>query len=722
MTATHVPMRVSDGRLDDRNAAASAGGSGAIPPGRIVVDHLPQLARHQGTPPDLVLQWGTLPRSGPIDVVVHLHGHSAHGRRMNLIRDMVPVSGLNLTDPAHRGMLGRRRPTLLVLSRGHFYGGRSGRGYSFPALQVPDGIAALVDDALRRLAAATGIRATRGRLILTAHSGGGSALMTILRHVDPDEVHSFDALYSDPEPLIGWARRRKEAGRGALRVLFRPAEPTVRNSLRVAAALGTPTPRFRVEQTQVPHMDIPQTFGWRLLADASADLPGAASPQRHGRARPGARPAREESGEVGNPGQDGTLCDRIARVALREFRRWRPGGGPPLTERIPAASPILREYYRVGVHETVTDERLQDKHFQEQHPWSAVFISYVMRIAGAGPAFRYSTGHWVYIRAARQNRFTNNTANPFWAFRATEIAPKVGDLVCKSRNSSGATYETVGDPGRQLAHCDIVVEVQPGRIRVIGGNVGQTVGERWLNILPNGRLSLTGRQIGYFAVVRCGSRVATAPASRFPVSQTAALAPSDLSGRVARVMYLLVRRYGYPVNGAAGLVGNLIAESQVMPNRIEGSKQATPMRTADFSGRVRDFTPDEVRDRTFARRQGPRLPGIGIAQWTSPARRAGLFQHTVNGRRLGSAILSDLDAQVDYLVTELHREFAGVDRTLRAPGVTVDQAADAVVLRFERPGAVLNKPVTHPDVQRVLRQRRTLAAKARQFHRATQQN
>jgi hypothetical protein len=187
-------------------------------------------------------------------------------------------------------------------------------------------------------------------------------------------------------------------------------------------------------------------------------------------------------------------------------------------------------------------------------------------------------------------------------------------------------------------------------------------------------------------------------------------------------MDLLVRQYGYPVNGAAGLVGNLIAESQVQPNRIEGSNAATPMRTSDFAGRIRDFTPDEVRDRNYARQAGPRLPGIGIAQWTSRDRREGLFRHSFRGRQLGSAIVLDLDAQVDYLVTELRTGYRPVDMTLRNPGVSIEAAADAVVLRFERPAAVLNRPVSHPDVQKVLTRRRSFAAQALQIHRSARQN
>jgi hypothetical protein len=407
------------------------------------------------------------------------------------------------------------------------------------------------------------------------------------------------------------------------------------------------------------------------------------------------------------------LCAGIARVALEEFRRWRPSGGNALVETSPAASAILREYYRVGVGTAVTDAQMQSAAFQSVHPWSAVFVSYVMRTAGAGPAFAYSALHQTYIRAARHNRLTRNTSNPFWAFRATEVAPRVGDLVCAARSSPGATYDNIADPQKWWqTHCDVVVEMQPGRIRVIGGNVGQTVGEKWLRTLGDGRLSLVGAQSPLFAVICCRPGPASAPTPA-PVAGTA-----GEDARVLRVMELLVNRYRYPVNGAAGLVGNLIAESSVMPNRIEGSHSSTPMRAPDFTGRLRDFTADQVRDRSFDRRTGPRHPGIGIAQWTSPNRREGLFRHTFRGQQLGSAILSELDAQVDYLVAELQRDYRPVNVTLMSPGVTLEQASDAVLLHFERPASVLNRPQTDSAVQAVLRRRRADAARALQVYRA----
>ena len=290
------------------------------------------------------------------------------------------------------------------------------------------------------------------------------------------------------------------------------------------------------------------------------------------------------------------LCEAIARVTREQFARWRPAVAPPLSETSAAASRILREYYRVGVGVNITDAQLQSAEFQSAHPWSAVFVSYVMRTAGAGPAFAYSAAHQTYIRAARRNRLAANAANPFWAFRASEVAPRVGDLVCAARMRSGATYDNIADPRPRATHCDVVVEVHPGRIRVIGGNVGQTVGDKWLQTLPDGRLSLTGRQRRFFAVIRCGGPAgAPAPAS-------------DLNSRVVRVMRLLVQRYRFPVNGAAGLVGNLVAESSVMPNRIEGSSATTPMRALDFSGRTQDFTPEQVRESFATPETVPAIP------------------------------------------------------------------------------------------------------------------
>jgi hypothetical protein len=140
------------------------------------------------------------------------------------------------------------------------------------------------------------------------------------------------------------------------------------------------------------------------------------------------------------------------------------------------------------------------------------------------------------------------------------------------------------------------------------------------------------------------------------------------------------------------------------------------MRAKDFAGKIRDFTPTQVMKRV-AGKSGPKLPGAGLAQWTSAPRRAGLFKHQFNGKVLGADILLDMDAQLDYLNVELTQKYAALHATLVAGNVTLNAACDALVLKFEVPGAVLDShghllPVSNPSVQKVLNLRRARARDA----------
>jgi D-alanyl-D-alanine carboxypeptidase-like protein len=279
--------------------------SGGVQAGRLEVARVPVLASHRGAPPDLVLRWNAMP-SAPqeIDVVVHLHGFWYP--RMTLKRDIEPVSGLDLAPVEGAAGQGRTRPTLTVLPRGHFTGVKQQHGsyyaYTFPALVTKDGLPRLVRFAVERFAAEVGGAAPRvGRLILTAHSGGGKALLAILQYHDPHQVHVFDALYWQAGALAEWARKRIRRDRaavqaadaaaareymttrgGALRVFYqgrykggtRPLSLALRNQL--APELD---PRladwYRVEASAYDHFQIPRRYGWRVLSDASATIPDA---------------------------------------------------------------------------------------------------------------------------------------------------------------------------------------------------------------------------------------------------------------------------------------------------------------------------------------------------------------------------------------------------------------------------------------------------------------
>ncbi len=255
--------------------------SGAVSAGRMEVASVPVLARHAGSGPALVLRWNDMPAApAEVDVVIHLHGYNQP--RMTLPNDIEPISGLDLG--------GRSRPTVGILPRGHFTGVQMRRGrafvYTFPALDGTngrrDGVARLVNFSLERFAATAGGSPPRcGRLILTAHSGGGQPVLRILRFVDPQEVHIYDGLYGSPDTLAAWARRHLQQDRaaatpgGAMRVFFGPSTTRFSRELRAAIAPHLTRElarRYRVEETAVPHNQIPRRFGRRILADASADV------------------------------------------------------------------------------------------------------------------------------------------------------------------------------------------------------------------------------------------------------------------------------------------------------------------------------------------------------------------------------------------------------------------------------------------------------------------
>jgi hypothetical protein len=190
--------------------------------------------------------------------------------------------------------------------------------------------------------------------------------------------------------------------------------------------------------------------------------------------------------------------------------------------------------------------------------------------------------------------------------------------------------------------------------------------------------------------------------------------------RIRRVMALLVDAHGLPLNGAAGLAGNLHDASAVLPPRVEGSAEETPLRASGFDGRVTDFSAGEVMNRSPSLRAGPRLGGVGIAQWSADDRRAGLFIHAYRGVRLGPRILFDLEAQVDYLMSEMRASFAGVHKALRAPEVTIEAASDQVLLNYEMSGSFFDrlrrKVRTDPHLAKVQARRRALAREAAEIH------
>jgi hypothetical protein len=109
------------------------------------------------------------------------------------------------------------------------------------------------------------------------------------------------------------------------------------------------------------------------------------------------------------------------------------------------------------------------------YAWSAAFVSYVMRMAGARDLFPYDDTHATYINQAARAALGREQVRAAVAMRPDAYAPQPGDLICAGRDEAvGLRFDdlpTSTFPG----HCAIVVAVESGALLVVGGNVADAV-------------------------------------------------------------------------------------------------------------------------------------------------------------------------------------------------------------------------------------------------------
>ena len=157
-------------------------------------------------------------------------------------------------------------------------------------------------------------------------------------------------------------------------------------------------------------------------------------------------------------------------------------------------------------------------------PWSAAFISYLMKEAGFSSAeFAFSDSHVDYVRAALETTAAESEGREAThAFRACDVAttpPRAGDLLCATRASTAGTMKFAALAAAIAAqpaglgfpmHCDLVVRADQGgdaKLETIGGNVVHSV--------TLARMTLNARKLLGAAYVSDAAR-ARACAGRVP--------------------------------------------------------------------------------------------------------------------------------------------------------------------------------------------------------------
>ena len=199
----------------------------------------------------------------------------------------------------------------------------------------------------------------------------------------------------------------------------------------------------------------------------------------------------------------------VVAIALREWRLFGQHVANPEADATRTLKPEreeglwqrVGEYWWLGLNAGSPESDWTGKHDGQgnvfppgsdgDYAWSAAFISYVMRVAGAGQRFPYSADHADYINAARRVSLGQTTAWLVAAERLQDYPPRPGDLVCFGRGAArGLRYEDLPTPALFPSHCDIVVDTMvAGQLAVIGGNVEDSVTMNTVPVTEDGKLA-----------------------------------------------------------------------------------------------------------------------------------------------------------------------------------------------------------------------------------------
>lgn len=124
--------------------------------------------------------------------------------------------------------------------------------------------------------------------------------------------------------------------------------------------------------------------------------------------------------------------------------------------------------------------------------------------------------------------------------------------------------------------------------------------------------------------------------------------------------------------GAAGLMGNLYAESGLHPTNLQNSYE----KKLGFTDESYTKAVDNGSYKNFVKDSA----GYGLAQWTYWSRKENLLQFSLSR----NVSIGDLEMQLEFLHKELSDSYKEVLTDLKNAG-SVKEASDAVLLRFERP-------------------------------------
>ena len=328
---------------------------------------------------------------------------------------------------------------------------------------------------------------------------------------------------------------------------------------------------------------------------------------------------------------------------------------------------------------------------------------YVMGCFGApltgGNVNRYCTNH-SYNQKSERTAMIKAAANknpPVYGFDCVCLIKGIlwGWCGKASATYGGAAYASNGVPDigadTMITKCSKVstngwANMTPGEALWCSGHIGIYIGDglavectpAFANKVQITAVKNIGAKSGYSA--RTWTKHGFLPYVDYTDQTTTTTPAAPTTGKIAAqtttadpkaIWDFLIGKIGNPF-GAAGLMGNLYAESALVPNNLQNSYE----KSLGYTDKA--YT-DAVDAGTYTKFSGD-AAGYGLAQWTYHTRKAALLAYAKEQK----ASIGNLTMQLNFLMKELSEGYPGVLSTLKN-AKTVLEASNAVLLKFERP-------------------------------------
>lgn len=182
--------------------------------------------------------------------------------------------------------------------------------------------------------------------------------------------------------------------------------------------------------------------------------------------------------------------DRLVELAGAEYRRFLFG---TRHESHPESRARINDYW-LSFSPTAFDA--------VSEPWSAAFISFIVKSAQLSKSFAFAKRHTIYMSDSKRAKLSGDTSKAYWAVRLSERVLQVGDLIGAYRTgdrcgSARQTYDSL--PGDFCSHCDLVVAIRGGKAITIGGNVSNTVAAKEVGLTADGHVVEGAKRIAIMA-------------------------------------------------------------------------------------------------------------------------------------------------------------------------------------------------------------------------------